>query len=266
MDIKKTYSYYLKENLKTTGIIYLIVLGVTFLLFLFALFIGESFSLSSLSGLIPNFFTVSIVSFIFSIVSSKTIDLTCNQFGKSRKTAFVSNLLVSFTIAFIVAAVLSSLLNIFYNSEALEYAKISAQLNNRFLENKGLIIGTDLRYVSRFSFWIYNFAYYAFISIWATSFGVFIYSLWVRLEKLYRWIVFLFVPMVLAYTIPKIVISIFMNGYDTMRLANRLISFFGLENGCSFRFMFISILIFILPILIIAYFVMLKKPLYGKKK
>ncbi len=260
MDIKKTYSYYIKENLRTNGIIYLVVFAVTFLVFLFALFIGESFVFSDLSTLVPNFFTVFIVSFILGIISNRTMDLNCNQFGKSRKTSFITNLLVMFTIAGIVAVVLSTLLTIFYTSMSVDYAQMRGHFNNPYIDME-----SNTKYLSRFSFWIFNIAYYAFLSIFATSIGVFIYSLWVRLEKLYRWIVFLFIPIVLAYLIPKTIISIVMNGYNSMGFVNKLISFFGLEHGFSYQFIFVSILVFVIPILIIAYFIMLKKPLYGKK-
>ncbi len=266
MDIKKTYSYFLNENIKSTGIVYSIVVAVTLFILIFALFMGEKFVASDLINLIPNYFTVLIVSFIFGIVSNRNMDLVCNQFGKSRKTAYHSNLLVLFTISFIVAALFSTLRSFFYVTEYNSYIELSGNFNSFISYNKELFIGSAIQYVSRFAYWLYHFSYYSFISIFAITLGVFIYSLWVRLEKLYRWIVFLLIPLIIAYLIPKFVIHFFVDSNNTMSLITKFINFFGLQNGFSYKFIFVSLASIIIPLLVIAYFIMLKKPLYGKKK
>jgi hypothetical protein len=266
MHIKQTYSYFLKENLKTTGIIYSIVVGVTLLVFLLVMFLGETFSFSDIQGLIPNYFTVYVVSFIFTLVSSRNVDLICNQFGKSRETSFISNLLVMISISFIVALLFSTLNSIFYKSQYQEFIEFSAHFKNTYFENKSLFIGSDIRYASFFSYWLYSLSYYTFISIAASALGIFIYSLWVRLEKLYRWIVFLFIPVVLAYAIPKAIIENVFGNQKVIQFFKNCINFFGLENGFSYQFIFVSLLVIILPQLILAYLIMRKKPLYGKKK
>ncbi len=266
MHIKQTYSYFLKDNLKTTGIIYSIVIGVTFLVFLLFVLLGESFSLSDLNGLIPNYFTVFIVSFIFTLVSGRTTDLACNQFGKSRETSFITNLLVLSTIAIIVGLLFSLLNTIFYKVQFNEYIEVRTHFQNVYIENKSLFVGSNAKYASRFSFLLYNFSYYVYLSICATALGIFIYSLWVRLEKLYRWVVFLFIPVVLAYAIPKAIIENLFGNAKVIQFFKNCIRFFGLENGFSYQFIFVSLLTIILPLLIIAFFIMRKKPLNGKKK
>ncbi|MDC7249209.1 MAG: hypothetical protein PQJ49_04745 [Sphaerochaetaceae bacterium] len=266
MHIKQTYSYFLKENLKATGIIYSIVVGVTFLVFLLVMMLGETFSFSDIQGLIPNYFTVYVVSFIFTLVTSRNVDLICNQFGKSRETSFISNLLVMISISFVVALLFSILNSIFYKSQYQEFIEVSAHFKNVNINNKSLFIGSDVRYASLFSYWLYSLSYYTFISIAASALGIFIYSLWVRLEKLYRWIVFLFIPVVLAYAIPKAIIENLFGNQKVIQFFKNCIHFFGLENGFSYQFIFVSLLVIILPLLILAFFIMRKKPLYGKKK
>ena len=70
MDIKNLYIFF-KENL-LTAIIYSIA-AVT-LFYIICSFIGERFLVSDLISLIPSFFTVLVVSFIFSLISN-TMDL-----------------------------------------------------------------------------------------------------------------------------------------------------------------------------------------------
>ncbi len=266
MDIKKTYSYFLNENIKSTGIVYSIVVGATILIFILALFLGEPFVASDLIDLIPNYFTVLIVAFIFGIVSNRNMDLACNQFGKSRKTAYYSNILVLFSTSLIAAFLFSTLKSFFYMVEYNSYMQLRDNFTSFGSYNKELFIGSNVQYVSRFAYWLYHFSYYTYVSIFAISLGVFIYSLWVRLEKLYRWIVFLLIPLILAYLVPKFIIHFLSDSNSTMSFINRFINFFGLQNGFSYKFIFVSTVSVIIPLLIIAYFIMLKKPLYGKKK
>lgn len=262
MDIKKTYTYFLKENLLMTAIIYSIVVAVTLLVTLFAFFVGERYVVSDLVSLIPSFFTVLVVSFIFSLISNNTMDLACNQFGKSRKTSYISNILVMVSISFLIAFVFSTLTSFFYKSQYTNYLMRSSSSFG------SLYSGNDTKYLSYFSYWLYNFAYYTYISIAASTVGIFIYSLWARLEKLYRWIVFLFIPVTLAYVVPRVIIYFFFesNGRSPMNFFVRIIKLFGLENGFGYQFIFVSIILTVIPLLIVSYFIMLKKPLYGKKK
>lgn len=266
MDLKKTYSYFVVDNLKTTSIVYLVVTGVTLLIFLFANFMGESLALKDVVDLIPNYFTVAIVSFIISIVMNRSNDLICNQFGKSRKTAFISNFLVLFSIGLIFALIFSLLKSFFYSFELNEYLKYKEHLFNFNINNKQLLVGASAKYINRFSYLLYNFAYYSFLAIAFSILGIFIYSLWVRLEKLYRWIVFLLVPVIITYLTPKLIIFYISDSSRTIVFVNNIIKLFGLENGFSYQFIFVSTIIILIPMLIISYFIMLKKPLYGVKK
>lgn len=266
MDIKKTYSYFVKENFKTTGFVYLITVAVTFLVFLFALIVGETFSVSDLADLIPNLFIVSIVSFVLSIIFNRTMDLACNQFGRSRTTAYLSNILVIVSISVVMALIFSTLDVLFYKSAYEQYLQSHnylLKINTRF---STLYVGSDIQYISPFSYWLYNFTYYTFIEIAFSAAGIFFYSLWTRLEKFYRWIVFVVIPVICAYLIPKILISYFLNTNNPVRFFEKIIYFFGLDKGFSYHFALVFTLICIIPGLIISYFIMRKKPLYGKKK
>lgn len=266
MELKKTYSYFLKDNIKTTAIVYLVVAGVTLAIFLLTGLFGESLSLSDLIDLIPNFFTVAIVSFIISIVASRSSDLICNQFGKTRETSYISNILVMLSLAFVFALLFSFLKSFFYTFELSNYLKYKNFLIDVDFNNKEFLIGPNSKYISRLSFFIYNFSFYSYIAFAFSTLAIFIYSLWVRLERLYRWFVFLVIPLLLAYSIPKIIISYITNNQNTINIIDKLVVFFGLENGVSLQYFIVSTLVILLPLLIISYFIMQKKALYGKKK
>ncbi len=262
MDIKKTYSYFLKDYLKTTGIVYLVFAGVTILMVFFALIIGESFALSDVKDLIPNYFIVGLISFIVSIIFSRNSDLICNQFGKSRETAFFSNILVFLSLAVIFAFLFSILKTLFFRYEYSDYMRI----REFTVSWMGPAREYSIQYANKLSFFLYNFTYYSYIAFAFSAVGIFVYSLWVRLEKLYRWIVFLFIPIGITFIIPRFVLLGMNNPNRIMNFFNKLTRFFGLENGFSYQYVLVSSLVFILPLLIISYFIMRKKPLYGKKK
>ncbi|MGD1817620.1 MAG: hypothetical protein ACPKNR_11355 [Pleomorphochaeta sp.] len=266
MDLKKTYSYFVLDYLKSIAIVYLIVTGVTVALFVLAMFWGEAFSIDVLADFVPNYFTVFIVCFIFSLVSNRSGDLIFNQFGKSRQTSFVVNLLVMITISIITAFVFSLLLSLFYKLKLTDYVKFQAETDGFAIINGHTSIQPSYKFDSRITFWLYSFVYYIYVSIFASSVGIFIYSLWIRLEKLYRWIVFLLIPVGLTYLIPKFIIDYIGGNPNSKMFLINFIKFFGLENGFSYKFVFVSTLVVILPLLVISYFIMLRKPLYGKKK
>ncbi len=266
MDLKKTYSYFVLDYLKSIAIVYLIVTGVTVALFVLAMFLGEAFSIDVLADFVPNYFMVAIVCFIFSLVSNRSGDLIFNQFGKSRQTSFVVNILVMITISIISAFVFSLLLSLFYTQKLQNYLDMENMFKYFMINKVHEFTSVDSKFASRFSFWLYSFVYYIYVSLFASSVGIFIYSLWIRLEKLYRWIVFLLIPLGLTYLIPKFIIDYIGGNPNSEIFLINFIKFFGLENGFSFKFVFVSTLVVILPLIVISYFIMLRKPLYGKKK
>ncbi|MGD1821440.1 MAG: hypothetical protein ACPKM0_01610 [Pleomorphochaeta sp.] len=266
MDIKKTYSFFVVDYLKTSAIVYLIVMGITFIIFMFANLMGNHFEFNELRNLIPNYFTVFIVVFIMSIVSNRNSDLICNQFGRSRTTAFISNILVMISISIVFALIFSLLKSIFYSFDLEDYMFKKSYFTNVRFNNKQLFVGSGAKYISNFSYFLYNFAYYSFISFYASVIGLFIYSLWVRLEKIYRWIAFIFIPVLIAYSIPRLIMFQMDNSEKAIRTMNKIIHFFGLQNGFSYQYILVSILVILIPLIIISYFIMRKKPLYGKKK
>jgi len=229
---------------------------------IFALMVGESFTLSDAKDLIPNYFIVGLISFIVSIIFSRNSDLICNQFGKSRETSFFSNILVFLSLAIIFALLFSILKMFFFRYEYSDYMRI------REFRVSWMGAGNDypIQFASKGSFFLYNFAYYSYIAFAFSVVGIFVYSLWVRLEKLYRWIVFLFIPIGITFIIPRFVLLGINNPNRIMNFFEKLIRFFGLENGFSYKYIFISTIVFLIPLLIISYFIMRKKPLYGKKK
>lgn len=266
MDIKKTYSYFLKDYFKTTGIVYLVFSGVTLLIAILSVMLGEHFALNDIRDLIPNYFIVGLVTFIVSIIFNRNSDLISNQFGRSRETAFFSNLLVFLSLAIVFAFIFSLLKMIFFQAELDDFMRYKSYFSSFRINDKELMVGAYAKYANRGTLFLYNLTYYSYIAFAFSVVATFVYSLWVRLEVFYRWVVFLFVPIGISFIIPRFVIMGMNDPNRIMIIVDKITRFFGLQNGFSYQYVLVSTLVILIPLLIVSFFIMRKKPLYGKKK
>lgn len=249
MDIIPSYKYLMKNWVKYLGITFAIIFGINLITNILALVVfGENFTVEDLYGIIPfaSPFILTIIIYIFGIFTKDSL-LMGNQFGKSRNTMYTSHLMMLITLS-VFCSLLLFCTDLIFNVQQRFFSDTYVKLPR-------LIYASYHALQALFAMYI------------ATTLSMFISALWNRLNKLYRVVVFVGLPVLFVIAIPKIIINTLTTYEAKIRFLQSFLNFFGIsQSRISYPRLYLTSLIYVVPLFVIAYLALQKAPLYGKKK
>lgn len=250
MKINEPYKFLTYDNIKNFGFIMLIVVAVNLIggiaiVVLTKRIISLGFVLNQLT---PSFETVTIIMFVYSMVTYKSSLSIGNQFGRTRLSMMIANTLSMITVILVVALI-ASFASVTYLTEGGRVISLY----------KGEVLNSNL-FVKEF-FWVFSSLFNTY------AVGTFISSIWGRVKPVIRLIIFVGVPVLMAMFITKIVMSLKMNNGAIINIFPQFGKFFGYTNlGINILQNTISTTFVVsLPLILLAYLVARKSTLNDKK-
>jgi hypothetical protein len=250
MKINEPYKFLTYDNFKTFGFVMLIVVAVNLIGGIgILLFSNETISFGFLlNQLTPSLETVTVIVFVYSIVTYKSSLSIGNQFGRTRLSMMISNTLSMATLILAIAFIASfaSVAYLYEGGRVISLYKGVDSNGNLFIKE---------------FFWIFT----SLLNIFAI--GIFISSIWNRVKPIVRLILFVGIPVLLVMFITRIVMSLKMNNEVIINFFLQIAKFFGysdsginiLQNTISMTF------VVTLPFILLTYLIANRSTLNDKK-